>query len=87
VNPEGQVVTAMSDESIFSDSPQEFFQEYFTNAGYCDAQSILPVAGGYFCHCTCGRWDVKAPDRETGLQMAREHTREITERELAKLTG
>jgi hypothetical protein len=73
-------------ETLFThDSPQEFFQEYFTNSGYCDAQSILPHGDVYFCHCTCGRWDIEAPDRETGLDMAREHTREITERELAKL--
>jgi len=39
----------------------------------------------YYCHCTCGQWDVVAPDRETGLAMAREHTRPITEAELAKL--
>jgi hypothetical protein len=67
------------------DSPQEFFQEHFTNSGYCDAQAILPQGDHYHCHCTCGAWDVEAPDRETGLDMAREHTREITERELAKL--
>ncbi|MGX7680165.1 hypothetical protein ACSMXN_14835 [Jatrophihabitans sp. DSM 45814] len=78
----------MSDEeSIFSESPQEFFQEHFTKVGYCDAQSILPIGenGTYLCHCTCGQWDVTAPDRESGLEMAREHTRELTERELAKL--
>ena len=74
----------MSDTLFTMDSPQEFFQEHFTNSGYCDAQTILPVEGGYLCHCTCGRWDVTAPDREQGLDAAREHTREITERELAK---
>ncbi|WP_176921634.1 hypothetical protein [Pseudonocardia oroxyli] len=74
----------MSETLFTHDSPQEFFQESFSNTGYCDAQSILPQDGHYHCHCTCGRWDVDAPDRETGVNMAREHTREITERELAK---
>jgi hypothetical protein len=77
----------MSEESIFSDSPQEYFLEFFTNDGYCDAQAILPRGDKYICHCTCGRWDVVAEDRESGLDMAREHTRELTERELAKLAG
>ena len=76
----------MSNENVFEDPPQEFFEQFFTNEGYCDAQTIVPRDGKYFCHCTCGHWDVWAPDREAGLAAAREHTREITERELAKLT-
>jgi hypothetical protein len=75
----------VSDEAVFEESPQEFFRENFTNTGYCDAQSILPIDGKYRCHCTCGNWDIIADDRESGLAAAREHTREITERELAKL--
>jgi hypothetical protein len=76
---------------ILHDLPSEVFQEYFTNTGFCDAQTVTPrdadyrVQGEYLCHCTCGRWDVVAPDRLTGLAMAREHTREITEALLAKI--
>jgi hypothetical protein len=76
----------MAEESIFEDSPHEYFEKFFTNTGYCDAQSVLPHGDKYICHCTCGRWDVVADDQESGLDMAREHTREITERELAKLS-
>jgi hypothetical protein len=76
----------MPDEEIVfnEDSPQEFFEKFFTNTGYCDAQSVVPVTDRYACHCTCGNWDVIAADRETGLALAREHTRAVTERELAK---
>jgi hypothetical protein len=78
---------AAEEDSAFEETPQEYFEKFFTNTGYCDAQSILPRDGRYVCHCTCGSWDTVAEDRETGLELAREHTRAITERELARLAG
>ena len=73
----------MSDD-IFGERPQEFFQANFLTNGYCDAQTILPVDGHYECHCTCGRWDVVADDEPAGLALAREHTRDLTDRLLAQ---
>jgi hypothetical protein len=75
----------VSGESVFSDRPQEFFQENFLKDGTCDAQSILPGDGHYVCHCTCGRWDVTSATAEQGLELARQHTRELTQRDLAAL--
>jgi hypothetical protein len=78
----------MSD--VFHDRPLEVLNEYFTNTGSCDAQTITPrqpdpgQPSDYQCHCSCGRWEVIVPDRQSGLAAAREHTRELTERELAK---
>jgi hypothetical protein len=77
----------MSHDNVLHDSPQEYFREYVTGEGRCDAQAIVPRGEGYACHCTCGRWDVFADDRESGLAMAREHTRELTERALAGRPG
>jgi hypothetical protein len=72
-------------ESVFRERPQEFSQENFLKEGTCDAQSILPAGDHYVCHCTCGRWDVTVATAEQGLELARQHTREVTERHTENL--
>ncbi|MFZ2175037.1 MAG: hypothetical protein WAW17_13610 [Rhodococcus sp. (in: high G+C Gram-positive bacteria)] len=63
----------MDDSSLY-DLPTEFFAGFAAAAGYCDAQSILPVDDRYVCHCSCGRWDLTAASRDEGLALARAHT-------------
>ncbi|MDP2014986.1 MAG: hypothetical protein Q8L05_12235 [Actinomycetota bacterium] len=70
------------EESVMSESPQEFLQE--ATPGYCDVQSFVPVEGGYAGHCTCGGWDVVMPTQEEAHALAVEHTMAITLKELAK---
>jgi hypothetical protein len=64
----------VSDDNSLQEKPAEFMSALRDNAGYCDAQSILPVDDHYACHCTCGAWDITAPTREEGLALARAHT-------------
>ncbi|SHN40025.1 hypothetical protein [Cryptosporangium aurantiacum] len=65
----------MSDDNVMYDSPLEFMHEVAEKKGECVAQSVLPLGDGtYRCACSCENWDVIAPDREKGLEMAREHT-------------
>lgn len=64
----------MSDGVLY-DLPTEFFTEFMNISGRCDAQSIIPVEGRYKCHCSCGSWDIEADTAESGLALAREHTR------------
>jgi len=65
----------MSDENVMYDSPLEFMHEVAEKKGECVAQSVIPIGDGtYRCACSCEAWDVIAPDRWKGLEMAREHT-------------
>lgn len=65
------------DDSSLHEKSFEFFEGFSASPGYCDAQSVVPRgdSDGYACHCSCGAWDVTAPSREEGLELAREHTR------------
>lgn len=73
---------AEEDDSVMSESPQEFLQD--VTAGYCDVQSFVPVDGGYAGHCTCGGWDVVMPTQEEAHALAVQHTMAITLKEMAK---
>jgi hypothetical protein len=67
------------DESALHEKPAEFFEGFVASPGFCDAQSVIPVDDHYSCHCSCGAWDVEAPTREEGLELARAHTRATAE--------
>jgi hypothetical protein len=42
------------------------------------AQSVIPLDDGtYACACSCETWEVIAPSRQEGLQLARRHTGSI----------
>jgi hypothetical protein len=65
----------MSDDNIMYDSPTEFLHEVAERKGECTAQSVIPLDDGtYAVACSCEQWEVVAPDRWKGLDMAREHT-------------
>jgi hypothetical protein len=68
-------VDAEDDDEPLYETPAEFMSALALVTGVCNGQSIIRAAGGgrYFVHCTCG-WDTTAPNRETGLAMARQHT-------------
>ena len=70
----------MEEDSVLFDLPTEFFASMAEASGFCDAQSILPHDGKYFCRCTCGRWDTVSPSRDEGLALARAHTAETDSR-------
>ncbi|MGI9164154.1 MAG: hypothetical protein ACR2JI_14720 [Mycobacterium sp.] len=61
-------------DSVLYDLPGEFLADFAASDGYCDAQSILPSEDGFVCHCTCGRWDIRADSSAEGLELARRHT-------------
>lgn len=65
------------DDNALHDAPVEFLQSAHEVTGYCEAQSILPTAEGYVCHCTCGTWDVIASTQEQGVELARQHTADV----------
>jgi hypothetical protein len=63
----------MSDSNVMHDTPAEFLQP-----GRCVAQSVIPLDDGtYACACSCETWEVIAPSRQEGLQLARRHTGSI----------
>jgi hypothetical protein len=65
----------VSDDNIMYDSPLEFMHEVAEKKGECVAQSVLPRGDGtYLVSCSCEQWEVVAPDRWKGLDLAREHT-------------
>lgn len=65
----------MSDDNILYDSPTEFLHEVAQKPGVCAAQSVIPLPdGSYRCACSCEQWEVSAPGRQEGLQLARRHT-------------
>ena len=66
----------MDDENnIMLDSPTEYLANLASAEGFCVGQSILPVDDHYICHCSCGRWDIEAPDRAEGVRLAQLHVR------------
>ena len=65
----------MSDGSVLDDSPTELLHEVVENKGDCGAQSVVPLEDGtYLVACACEEFEVVAPDRWKGLNLAREHT-------------
>jgi hypothetical protein len=65
----------MSDDNVMYDSPTEFLHDVAQSSGRCVAQSVIPREDGtYVCACSCEQWEIVAPSREKGLQLAREHT-------------
>jgi hypothetical protein len=65
----------MSDPSVMYDSPADFLQDVAQKSDRCVAQSVIPLGDGtYACACSCQDWEVIAPSRQEGLQMARRHT-------------
>jgi hypothetical protein len=65
------------DDEPLLETPFEFMSSLNLVTGVCNGQSIVRGEGGrYFCHCTCG-WDRIAPDRDSGLALAREHTADL----------
>lgn len=68
----------MSDDNIMYDSPSEFLHEIAEKKGECVAQSVIPREdGSYVCACSCEHWEVIAPDRSQGLDLARQHTNSL----------
>lgn len=64
----------LSADNMMLDSPMEYLSGMANADGYCIGQSILPIAGGYRCHCSCGNWDVDVLTEQEGLRLARQHT-------------
>lgn len=65
-----------STDSIMYDSPTDFLHEVAEKRGECAAQSVILLdEGGYLVACSCEEFEVVAPDRWKGLNLAREHTR------------
>jgi len=65
----------VADDNVMYDSPLEFLHETAEKKGQCVAQSVIPLDDGtYRCACSCEHWEILAPDRATGLRLAREHT-------------
>lgn len=74
----------MSDDNVMYDSPTEFLHEAAQHAGECVAQSVIPQDGGtYRCACSCGHWETRAPSRDEGLRLAREHTGSVVRQTVA----
>jgi hypothetical protein len=68
----------MSDSNLLYDTPTEFLHEVAQKSGRCEAQSVIPLDDGtYACACSCESWEVIAPSRQEGLQLARRHTGSI----------
>jgi hypothetical protein len=68
----------MSDSNVLHDTPAEFLQDIAQQPGRCTAQSVIPLDDGtYACACSCENWEVIAPSRQEGLQLARRHTGSI----------
>jgi hypothetical protein len=65
-----------SDDNALHEAPIEFMHGATEVTGSCEAQSILPTADGYACHCTCGRWDTVVATQDEGVAAARQHTAE-----------
>ncbi|GAA3137897.1 hypothetical protein [Rhodococcus sp. (in: high G+C Gram-positive bacteria)] len=71
----------MSDdyESALEEKPLEFMMSIANSGGSCDGQGIIPDGDHYACWCTCGEWNIEAPDQHEGLRLARIHTGSIPE--------
>lgn len=75
-------------ESSLHEKPGEFVSSAASLEEGCDVQSVLPREDGRFqCHCACGRWDVVADSRESGLRLAAEHTEATTQARADHLAG
>lgn len=62
-------------DNVMYDSPTDFLAKVREKQGECVAQSVIPLDDGtYLCACSCERWEVVAPSREEGLNLARKHT-------------
>ena len=62
------------EETALHEQPLEFMTSIANTGGYCDGQAIIPDGDHYRCYCSCGNWDIEAPDQERGLHLARVHT-------------
>jgi hypothetical protein len=68
-------VSENSTDGIMYDSPTDFLHEVAEKRGECSAQSVIPLDDGtYLVACSCEDFEVIAPDRWKGLNLAREHT-------------
>lgn len=66
-------------ESALEEKPLEFMTSIANSGGSCDGQGIIPDGEHYTCWCTCGAWNIEAPDQQEGLRLARLHTGSMSE--------
>ncbi|KXF49248.1 hypothetical protein AXA44_25330 [Rhodococcus sp. SC4] len=66
-------------DSALEEKPLEFMASIANTGGSCDGQGIIPDGDHYTCWCSCGEWNVEAPDQHEGLRLARLHTGSIAE--------